>query len=213
MAPAMGHMPRNATDGRSSSPHPVARQHSRAASQDPLSNLPPGDMWVFGYGSLMWNPGFPHRRARRAHIHGYHRDLCVWSWVHRGTRAHPGLVLGLDRGGSCVGIAHRVAGADRDATITYLYERELVTHVYLPVVLRVRIDGEGIEPALAFVVDRRHPQYAGTLTAAVAAGTIRHARGRSGPNVEYFDSAIAHLDELGIRCPRLHRIQRALLGE
>lgn len=202
MAPAMGRMTENSMHGR-----------SPAASQDPLSHLPPGDMWVFGYGSLMWNPGFPHLRAKRAHIHGYHRDLCVWSWVHRGTRAHPGLVLGLDRGGSCVGIAHRVAGADRDAAITYLYERELVTHVYVPVVLRVRIDGEGLEPALAFVVDRRHPQYAGTLSPAVAANAIRHARGRSGHNVDYFTSTIAHLDELGIRCPRLHGIERVLLGD
>lgn len=167
-------------------------------------------MWVFGYGSLMWDPGFPHRRAKRAHIHGYHRDLCVWSWVHRGTQARPGLVLGLDRGGSCVGVAHRVASADRDATVKYLYERELVTHVYVPVVTRIRIDGEGVAPALTFVVDRQHPQYAGTLTPTVAAESIRHAHGRSGPNIDYFTNTIAHLDELCIPCPRLGEIQHAL---
>lgn len=167
-------------------------------------------MWVFGYGSLMWNPGFPHMDAKRAHIHGYHRDLCVWSWVHRGTRAHPGLVLGLDAGGSCVGMAHRVARVDREATVNYLYARELVTHVYVPVIARIRIDGEGVVPALAFVVDRRHPQYAGALTPSVAAEAVREARGRSGANVEYFTNTMAHLAELGIRCPRLERIAHAL---
>jgi cation transport protein ChaC len=177
---------------------------------DPLSKLPAGDMWVFGYGSLMWDPGFPHRSAKRAHIHGYHRDLCVWSWVHRGTQAHPGLVLGLDRGGSCVGVAHQVARADRDATVKYLYSRELVTHVYVPVVARIRIDGEGLASALTFVVDRGHPQYAGSLAPFAAAGIICEARGRSGPNVEYFVNTMAHLDELGIRCPRLDAIERAL---
>jgi cation transport protein ChaC len=195
---------------RSPPPIPVPPQSSPAVSQDPLSDLPAGDMWVFGYGSLMWDPGFPHRRALRAHLHGYHRDLCVWSWVHRGTQADPGLVLGLDRGGSCVGIAHRVARADRDATVAYLYQREMVTHVYVPVVVRIRIDGEGVAPALAFVVDRQHPQYSGTLTSDVAARTIRHAQGRSGRNIDYFANTVAHLDELGIRCPRLIGVERAL---
>lgn len=167
-------------------------------------------MWVFGYGSLMWDPGFPHRSAKRAHLHGYHRDLCVWSWVHRGTRTQPGLVLGLDLGGSCVGVAHRVARSDRDATVKYLYSRELVTHVYVPVVARIRIDGEGIAPALAFIVDRRHPQYAGALASVAAARAIREACGRSGPNVEYFLNTMVHLAELGIRCPRLSAIERAL---
>ena len=177
---------------------------------DPAAALPAGDMWVFAYGSLMWRPVFPAMRAVRAHIHGYHRDLCVWSWVHRGNRAHPGLVLGLDRGGSCVGIAHRVDAAKREAVIAYLYARELVTDVYVPVLRSIRIDGEGVAPALAFVVDRRHPQYAGRVASALAARTVRHARGESGANIEYFANTMAHLDELGIHCPRLERIRRAL---
>ncbi|TFH48452.1 MAG: gamma-glutamylcyclotransferase [Lysobacterales bacterium] len=192
---------------------PVQPPARRCARADPLSCLPAGDMWVFAYGSLMWNPGFPHVQARRAQVHGYHRALCVWSWVHRGTQARPGLVLGLDRGGSCVGVAHRVAVRERDAVIAYLYERELVTHVYIPVVGRVRVDGVGIVPALTFAVDRRHPQYAGQLSAAEAAKTIHCAHGRSGPNPEYFANTIAHMDELGIRCPHLLAIQRALAGD
>jgi cation transport protein ChaC len=167
-------------------------------------------MWVFGYASLMWNPGFPHEQAQLAHIHGYHRSLCVWSWVHRGTEAHPGLVMGLDRGGSCVGVAYRVAAADRGAAASYLYERELVTHVYIPVVSRIRVDALGVVAALTFVVDRRHIQYAGKLSAAEAARTIRGARGRSGTNPDYFANTIAHLVELGIQCPRLGDIQRLI---
>jgi len=167
-------------------------------------------MWVFGYGSLMWNPGFPHEQAQLARIHGYHRAPCVWSWVHRGTQARPGLVMGLDRGGSCVGVAYRVAAADRAATADYLYERELVTHVYIPVVSPIRIDAIGVVAALTFIVDRRHAQYAGKLSPAEAASTIRGARGRSGANPEYFANTIAHMDELGIFCRRLRDIQRLI---
>ena len=183
------------------------------SAREPLVALPAGDIWVFAYGSLMWRPGFPHTRAVRAHIHGYHRDLCVWSWVHRGSRAYPGLVLGLDLGGSCVGVAHRVEAAERDAVVAYLYARELVTDVYLPMVRSVRIDGEGVVPALAFLVDRRHPQYAGRVAAPLAARTVRAARGESGANIDYFTSTMAHLEALGIRCPRLERIRRALADD
>jgi len=167
-------------------------------------------MWVFGYGSLMWNPGFPHEQAQLARIHGYHRAPCVWSWVHRGTQSRPGLVMGLDRGGSCVGVAYRVAAADRAAAAIYLYERELVTHVYIPVISPIRIDAVGVVPALTFVVDRQHAQYAGKLSPAEAASTILGAVGRSGANPDYFANTIAHMDELGIRCQRLGDIQRLI---
>src|SRR4051812_49632753 len=85
------------------------------------------DLWVFGYGSLMWRPGFPFVERRLAHLHGYHRSLCVVSHVHRGTPEKPGLVLGLDRGGRCLGVAFRVAAAEADSTVEYLREREQVT--------------------------------------------------------------------------------------
>lgn len=188
--------------------HLYSMRHVPAA--DPIGSLPKGDMWVFGYGSLMWKPGFPHGEARPARIHGYHRALCVWSWVHRGTRERPGLVLGLDRGGSCIGIAHRVSAGDRDAVVEYLYARELVTNVYVPVVRPIHIEDVGRVAALAFIVDRGHDQYAGDLSAAHAARTIRDARGRSGANPEYFANTMAHLEALGIRCPRLTEIERVL---
>src|SRR3954464_15768431 len=116
------------------------------------------DFWVFGYGSLMWRPGFPFVEAATAHLAGLHRALCVYSWVHRGTRERPGLVLGLDRGGSCKGVAYRVRGTERDRVIAYLRERELVTGVYLEAWRPIRIGHRGEAPAtaLTYIVDRDH---------------------------------------------------------
>ena len=91
-----------------------------------------GDIWVFGYGSLMWRPDFPHVETRPARLRGYHRALCVLSTRYRGTKARPGLVLGLDRGGSCVGRAFRVAARDADRVLAILHEREMLNRVYNP---------------------------------------------------------------------------------
>ena len=161
------------------------------------------DFWVFGYGSLMWNPGFAFSEKITAHAFGYRRSLCVRSWVHRGTQAHPGLVLGLDRGGSCRGMAFRVAGADRAAVLDYLRERELVTHVYkernMPVLLA---DGRRV-PALTYIVDRAHVQYAGGLSAEDAAATVAVSRGKSGLNTEYVTNTLPHLREMGMHHPWL----------
>ena len=100
-----------------------------------------GDFWVFGYGSLMWRPGFAHTETRRARLHGFHRSLCVWSHIYRGTRERQGLVLGLDRGGSCVGLAFRVPSELREEVLAYLRDRELVTSVYLERMLPIRLEG------------------------------------------------------------------------
>src|SRR3954470_14730207 len=121
------------------------------------------DLWVFGYGSLMWRPGFPFLERQHAHLHGYHRALCVFSHVHRGTPERPGLVLGLDRGGRCHGVAFRIAAEEAERTIAYLRAREQVTFVYRERTLPVRLrDGRAVR-ALAYVVDRKHAQYAGRL--------------------------------------------------
>ncbi|QND68512.1 gamma-glutamylcyclotransferase [Mesorhizobium loti] len=157
-----------------------------------------GDFWVFGYGSLIWRPGFAHVETQRARLHGYRRSLCVYSFVHRGTRQRPGLVLGLDRGGSCIGLAFRVPGDLRDEVITYLRERELVTSVYLERMLKVRLDGGGTVDAVAYIVDRQHEQYAGALHAVDAAAVVRGAVGQSGNNEDYVLSTLEHLKALGI---------------
>jgi cation transport protein ChaC len=158
-----------------------------------------GDFWVFGYGSLMWRPGFAHSEARRARLFGYRRALCIYSFVHRGTPARPGLVLGLDRGGSCVGMAFRVSGDSREEVIAYLREREQVTGVYLERTLPLRLEsGEGVE-ATAYIADRGHEQYAGSLDAADAAAMVTGSVGQSGHNEAYVLSTIEHLQALGIR--------------
>lgn len=169
-----------------------------------------GDFWVFGYGSLMWRPGFAHIETHRARLSGYRRSLCVYSWVHRGTEERPGLVLGLDRGGSCVGLAYRVPGELREEVVGYLRDRELVTNVYIERILPVRISGEGVVDALCYVVDRRHPQYAGNLDPTAAAATVSGALGISGTNEDYVLSTIAHLEAMGIRDQWLEEVGRLL---
>jgi cation transport protein ChaC len=165
-----------------------------------------GDFWVFGYGSLMWRPGFAHTETHRARLHGYRRALCVRSFVHRGTEARPGLVLGLDRGGSCIGMAFRVPDALRDEVIDYLRARELVTNVYLERRLPVRLEGGPIVEAVTYVVDRAHQQYAGRMDAEDAARAVNGAVGQSGPNEEYVLNTVAHLEALGIRDHWLERV-------
>lgn len=157
------------------------------------------DFWVFGYGSLMWRPGFVHTETRRARLAGYRRALCVHSHVHRGTEQRPGLVLGLDRGGSCIGLAFRVPGTLRDDVVGYLRERELVTNVYLERTLPAVLESGETVPVLGYVTDRAHRQYAGRLDAAAAAEQVRGAVGVSGPNEEYVLNTVEHLRVLGIR--------------
>jgi cation transport protein ChaC len=162
----------------------------------------PADMdefWVFGYGSLMWHPGFEFEERRLAVLRGYRRALCIHSWVHRGTEDAPGLVLGLDRGGACKGAAFRIHPDRRDAVIDYLRERELVTNVYLERVLPIRVDDGRHAQAITYVADRKHVQYAAGLTMETAARTVATATGKSGRNADYVANTVAHLRELGIR--------------
>ena len=145
------------------------------------------DLWVFGYGSLMWRPGFAYCERVPGRLVGLHRSLCVYSFVHRGTPEKPGLVLGLDRGGACRGIAYRVAAADRDATIAYLREREQATSVYIEAVRTVTLADtlRRDVSALVFLVDRSHPQYAGRLDIERQVHLVRQGHGRSGANRDY----------------------------
>jgi cation transport protein ChaC len=157
------------------------------------------DFWVFGYGSLIWRPGFAYLEAAPARLYGAHRALCVYSWVHRGTEAEPGLVLGLDRGGSCRGLAFRVAAEEADGVRSYLREREQVTMVYREALYPVRIEGNGDRvQALTYAVDRSHPQYAGAVPPDVALAIVRSRQGVAGANRDYVINTARHLAELGM---------------
>jgi cation transport protein ChaC len=173
-----------------------------------MSMTPPPagrDFWVFGYGSLMWNPGFPYEESLPALIHGFHRAFCVYSIRYRGTEERPGLVLGLDRGGSCRGIAFRVAAANVEETIAYLNDRELTTHTYDPRDVPART-AKGQITVRTFVVNHNHPQYAGKLAPELAAQMIAESKGRYGACREYLENTVRHLDELGIRDGPIHAL-------
>ena len=173
---------------------------------------PPHDFWVFAYGSLMWNPEFPHREVRAARVLGYHRAFCVYSHHYRGTPERPGLVLGLDRGGSCLGRAYKVSAADGAEAAGILDEREMRGGVYDPRWVEVRFSDGGRMQAYAYVVDRTNPHYAGRLDLQTLAELITHAVGERGSNLDYLVNTVRHLDELGIAESALHELLDRVLA-
>ena len=173
------------------------------------------DFWVFAYGSLMWRPGFDFLERRNGRLVGAHRALCVYSYVHRGTPEKPGLVLGLDRGGNCLGIAYRVASGLRAKTIDYLRGREQVTRAYREAWRRVWIDDDPQQSvhALCYVVDRGHRQYAGRLSLADQLHYARQGHGRSGACRDYVLAAVKELQTLGIKDIGLQVLAERLRGD
>ncbi|MEM9146908.1 MAG: gamma-glutamylcyclotransferase [Pseudomonadota bacterium] len=167
--------------------------------------------WVFGYGSLMWRPGFAYAERRRATLRGYRRAFALSSLRYRGTPKSPGLVLGLDwaPGACCEGIAFRIAPSEEDAVRDYLHEREMVTRSYIELCCPVDLhpDGaaaEGIAvDATAYVLDRTHRQYAGGLSLERQAAIIAASVGPAGPNPDYLHNTVAHLREIGVEDPDL----------
>jgi glutathione-specific gamma-glutamylcyclotransferase len=171
-----------------------------------------GDLWVFGYGSLMWRPGFDFIEKVPARLIGEHRALCVYSFVHRGTPEKPGLVLGLDRGGACRGIAFRVAEKNRAATVNYLRAREQVTSVYREVMRSVWLEDDARQrvSALAYVVDRGHVQYAGRLSLADQLRHVLQGHGQSGINRDYVLATVKAIEAEGFRDAPLHQLAMML---
>ncbi|MFZ0694296.1 MAG: gamma-glutamylcyclotransferase [Alphaproteobacteria bacterium] len=169
----------------------------------PASKAKPRDIWVFGYGSLMWDPGFPHAEVVPALLRGYHRALCIYSRFHRGTLERPGLVLGLDRGGACRGRAFRVEGSSARAILGYLDERELVSYAYRRQKVSIVLPSGNV-PAFAYVADRAHSQYAGNPGVARSVELVAQGVGVSGTCFDYLESAVKHLDGLGIEDGPLH---------
>jgi len=172
------------------------------------------DLWVFAYGSLMWRPDFPFVERVEARLVGAHRALCVYSFVHRGTPERPGLVLGLDHGGTCRGIAYRVTAVLRVDTVGYLRAREQVTSVYRECLRPIWLKREPQlrVPALCYMVDRGHAQYAGRLSLEQQLHHVRQGHGQSGANRDYVIATVGALEQLGYRETDLHLLAARLAG-
>jgi cation transport protein ChaC len=196
--------------------HPHTEEERAESRKRMLATLEPDeDVWVFGYGSLMWNPAFHYLERRPALLHGWHRSFCLWTPLGRGSPEAPGLVLGLDRGGSCCGIAYRIAAEDRETELKLLWQREMVGDGYRPRWARVRCR-EGSARAIIWVINRDGQRYAGKLPVETVARTLASAVGKLGSNRDYLENTVAHLDELGIAERPLHEIldrMRALDGQ
>ncbi|MFC3230041.1 gamma-glutamylcyclotransferase [Marinibaculum pumilum] len=198
---------------------PPSRRTAELRRRQPLPPLPqrhrlPLDLahrrrplWVFGYGSLMWRPGFPVEAVLRARLSGWQRALCVWSVHHRGRPGAEGLVLGLRPGGQCWGLAYKVPTEARAAALAYLARRELVTAVYLPRLVTVHT-ARGRVPALTFVADTAHLQFARHLGEEEAARVVARASGLSGHNRDYLETTVQRIAGLGFRDPALERLMR-----
>jgi glutathione-specific gamma-glutamylcyclotransferase len=177
-------------------------------------NPEPGkDFFVFAYGSLMWRPDFPFVEILPATLYGYHRAFCITSTHYRGTTDQPGLVLGLDRGGMCIGRLYRIGPTDAAQVAEYLHQRELITGCYVPKHVTLRLQGGSKAEGLTYVADRSHYQYAGKVPDAKIAEVIRHATGVMGSNRDYLCNTVQHLAEMGIADTSLHRILKLVERE
>jgi glutathione-specific gamma-glutamylcyclotransferase len=181
----------------------------------PQDDLSRADLWVFGYGSLMWQPGFEFIERVPARLIGEHRALCIYSFDHRGTPEKPGLVLGLDRGGACRGVAFRVAASLRDHTIDYLRSREQTTGVYHEVMRSVWLENDARQrvSALAYVADRGHVQYAGRLSLTEQLRLVRQGHGSSGNNRDYVLATVTSIEKQGFRDKPLHQLALMLRND
>ncbi len=177
-----------------------------ASLEQTLANHDPAaDVWVFGYGSLMWNPAFSFAERRVGVIRGWHRRFCLWLEAGRGSPANPGLMLALDRGGTCRGVAFRIPAVDVRAELLLIWRREMFGTAYLARWVQVRT-AHATVPAITFVVNRAHSRYAGRLDDAEAAARIASASGALGTCAAYLKNTLEHLDSLGIRDSGLQRI-------
>ena len=195
--------------------HPPAwtEEQLRASLDETLAQGPaPGtDIWLFGYGSLIWNPAFRHAETRLARIQGWHRRFCLWTSLMRGSLERPGLVLGLDAGGSCKGVAVRIPAADVAAELMIVWRREMMNGAYVPRWVDIHCPGQGVVRGLTFIVNRRHAQYAGRLADESVATALATATGCFGPCAEYFFSTLHALNDLGIDDARLRSLRDRVL--
>jgi cation transport protein ChaC len=186
---------------------PRSPEEREASLQLALGQLGPGeDAWLFGYGSLMWNPTVRYSECRDGLIYGFHRAYCFWTEGGRGSPECPGMMLALDRGGSCRGMAFRIPAAEAEAELRLIWMREMLSGVYQARWVNVHTK-RGPVRAVTFVINREHPLYARDVPLPVQARHIARAAGWIGSCREYLDNTIAHLDALGVRDSSLHRLQ------
>jgi cation transport protein ChaC len=176
------------------------------------ARLPAGELWVFGYGSLMWSPCFAYAEKRPGRVHGFHRALCILSTRYRGTQRRPGLVMGLCRGGSCWGMAFRVEARDVARCLARLWHREMPRRVYHPQLVAVRLKNGRRVRALAFVADPGHPAYVRELDLHGRARLVAQGIGQRGPCVDYIRNTLDHMHDVGVRDPHLERVLDAALN-
>ena len=181
--------------------------------RDFTATVPKSGLWVFGYGSLMWSPCFSYKEKALARVHGYHRALCILSTRYRGTHRRPGLVMGLCRGGSCWGMAFRIAPSQVGRALARLWNREMPRRVYEPRLVRVKLgrSGRGVR-ALAFLADPSHPSYVRELDLHGRARLVAQGIGQRGPCVDYIQNTLRHMHQVGVRDPHLERILHAALA-
>lgn len=191
---------------------PLASRKGRFALHHHLLDAD-GHLYVFAYGSLIWRPGFAHQGSEAALLRGYHRRFCLWSKLYRGTPEAPGLVLGLDRGGACRGVAFRVAAPHAAEVLDYLDARENPNgvNVYHRKLLPLSLASGRVVRAIAYVADRAHPAY-GRPCEQTTVAAIRRGHGSAGPNREYLLNTAEHLRALGLRDARLERLARLVSG-
>lgn len=183
------------------------RRHGKAPASAEVA--PDRPIWVFGYGSLMWNPGFAHDRAEMVLLRGYHRRFCVLSHRYRGTPEKPGLVLGLDRGGACWGMAFRIPAEHVAECCEYLWYREMISAVYRPSLVPLNLKDTKTQ-AVTFCVRRDHHQYYPGHDLDAVADIIATAVGPRGPNIDYLDQTVCHLRDMKIRDPKLEMLSAAV---
>ena len=196
---------------QSDNAYPVLSDAELLASRSKMMDQAGGDgatgddVWVFGYGSLIWNPAFHYTERHTGRIHGFHRRFCLWTPIGRGSAEFPGLMLGLDRGGSCRGVVFRIEAAKVDSELEILWRREMVSGSYAPRWVVVQTPA-GTVRAITFVINHAHDRYAGLLPEEKIAGIIAQAEGGLGRCCDYLFNTVAHLDELGIGDVPLSRL-------
>ena len=191
---------------------PLMSEEARKASLRAIrAAVPEGeDVWVFAYGSLMWNPAILVAESRKAHVRGYHRTFCLTLSGGRGSVEKPGLMLAVDRGGSCTGIAHRIAADKVESELTVLWYREMLSGAYEPRWINADVEEVGRNRALAFVINRSHPRYEGILAEETIAQRIAVAAGQFGTNRDYLYHTETFLNGLGVADRPIQRLAAAV---